>query len=269
MANTEALLQFATSAYSRFHSAPLLSFICYHVHDFNMQVPIGCGSWGYFKVPGSDPLQAYAQAYDFVETNSTFYRTPAISTARGWRKAVPETFEFTVKCSKELTHELGLRPTSRAYEVFEAQKKICKELNAEVLVLQTPPQFDTPESAVKDFFGGLDNGVPIAGVGGRDPAPLTLVWDIRGKNRAGYSALAKDLGIHESFDLSFEDVPADQEMVYSRIFGPDLKSELTTKRLKSINDKVRSSGAKKVYLTFHGSRMYKDAAGLITYRKNG
>jgi len=56
-------------------------------------------------------------------------------------------------------------------------------------------------------------------------------------------------------------------MVYARIFGPDAKSELTPKHIKGIDDKVKSSGAKKVYLTFHGSRMYKDAAGLITYRK--
>jgi len=74
-----------------------------------MQVLIGCGGWGYFKVPGSDPLQAYAQAYDFAEANSTFYRTPALSAAQEWRRSVPDAFEFTVKCSKELTHDLRLR----------------------------------------------------------------------------------------------------------------------------------------------------------------
>jgi len=220
-----------------------------------MQVLIGCGGWGYFRVPGSDPLQAYAQAYDFVETNSPFYRTPALSTARTWRKKAPDNFEFTVKCSKELTHDIGLRPVARAYEAFEEQVWVCRALEAPILVLQTPPLFDTTLTEVKDFFGGLKVD------------DLRLVWDVRGKERLEYSALANDLGITESYDLSREDAPADQDIVYSRIFGPDAKRELTTKHLKTINDKVRSSGAKKVYLTFHGSRMYKDAAGLITYRK--
>lgn len=220
-----------------------------------MMVLIGCGGWGYFKVPGSDPLQAYAQAFDFVEANSTFYRIPAMSTAKAWRKAVPDEFEFTVKCSKELTHGLGLRPTLRAYEVFEAQLDVCKALDASILVLQTPPQFDTPVAEVKDFFCGLKAN------------DVKMVWDIRGKKRPEYSNLARDLCIAESFDLSLEDAPMDQDLLYARIFGPDAKRELTSKHLTTINDKVRSSGAKKVYLTFHGSRMYKDAAGLITYRK--
>jgi uncharacterized protein YecE (DUF72 family) len=220
-----------------------------------MHVLIGCGGWDYFKVPGSDPLQAYAQAYDFVEANSTFYHTPAVPTVKAWRTAVPDKFEFTVKCSKELTHDIGLMPTLRAYEVFEAQKTVCKELNSSMLVLQTPPQFDTPASDVRDFFRGIKTN------------DVKLVWDIRGKKRPEYSNMARDLGITESFDLSMEDAPMDQDLLYARIFGPDAKRELTSKHLKTINDKVRSSGAKKVYLTFHGSRMYKDAAGLITYRK--
>lgn len=230
-----------------------------------MELRIGCGGWGYFKVPGSASLPAYAQAFDFVEANSTFYRTPARSVATGWRKAVPEGFEFSVKCSKELTHDIGLRPIPRAYEVFEAHRALCKALNAEVLVLQTSPAFDTPAAEVKDFFCRLDD--EQTNEGGKRTTPIRLVWDIRGKNKPAYSALARDLGITEAFDLSLEDPPIDQELLYARIFGPDPKGELSFEVLKKINDKAKSSGAKKVYLTFHGSRMYKDAAGLITYRK--
>lgn len=53
---------------------------------------IGTGGWAYFHVPGTDLLAAYANAFDFVEVNSTFYTNPSIEMVRSWRRRVPEDF---------------------------------------------------------------------------------------------------------------------------------------------------------------------------------
>ena len=52
----------------------------------------------------ADRLAFYAEHFDTVELNVTFYRMPAASAFRGWRDAVPDGFVFAVKASRYLTH---------------------------------------------------------------------------------------------------------------------------------------------------------------------
>ena len=72
---------------------------------------IGAGGWGYFDIPGADPLKVYSKAFDFVEVNSTFYNIPSLKTVDSWARRVPETFTFSVKCHRDLTHKYLLSPT--------------------------------------------------------------------------------------------------------------------------------------------------------------
>jgi uncharacterized protein YecE (DUF72 family) len=43
-----------------------------------------------------DRLAFYAEHFDTVELNVTFYRMPRAEAFRGWRDAVPEGFRFAV-----------------------------------------------------------------------------------------------------------------------------------------------------------------------------
>lgn len=221
-----------------------------------MIVFTGCGGWGYFKVPGNR-LQAYARAYDFVETNSTFYRKPTEQQVRTWRATVPAGFEFTVKANSVLTHDEALRPTARAFKAYDRMRHVCRELGASVLVLQTAPGFDTSPRDVKDLFTSVDtNGI-------------TLVWEPRGKNSPTYLTLARDLGMTPSVDISIQEPPPGEDVLYTRIFGPDRTYDIPGDCIKKIDENLKASGAKKAYVTFHGSKMYKDAARFLVYRKDG
>jgi uncharacterized protein YecE (DUF72 family) len=64
------------------------------------------GSWtGIFYPPGKvDELSYYAQRFNTVEINSTFYRPPAAGYAWNWAKKTPEYFDFTVKLWQKFTH---------------------------------------------------------------------------------------------------------------------------------------------------------------------
>jgi uncharacterized protein YecE (DUF72 family) len=86
--------------------------------------PSGAGSWnGIFYPPrGSggrralDELAYYADHFDTVEVNSTFYRLPAVATTRSWAQRTPPGFEFSVKLYQAFTHPGMMVGTSGAQQ---------------------------------------------------------------------------------------------------------------------------------------------------------
>jgi uncharacterized protein YecE (DUF72 family) len=94
-----------------------------------VDVHIGCSGWVYPHwrelfypkgVPQRAWLSYYAEHFDTVEVNNTFYRLPSPSAVQGWAEQSPEGFCFAVKISRYMSHikrlttvETGLR---RFYE---------------------------------------------------------------------------------------------------------------------------------------------------------
>ena len=90
----------------------------------------------------STKLQAYAQLFDAVEINSTFYRLPRVSTAQKWRSkadAVNPKFEFTVKAYQGITHLHRFMGESTS--LFTQLKEICRTLETSVVLFQSPASF--------------------------------------------------------------------------------------------------------------------------------
>src|SRR5271163_771410 len=52
-----------------------------------------------------EQLSYYATQFDTVELDNTFYRTPAISTVKGWCAKTPPGFVFAAKVPRVITHE--------------------------------------------------------------------------------------------------------------------------------------------------------------------
>ena len=50
-------------------------------------------------------LSYYATRFDTVELDNTFYRTPPLSTVRGWEAKTPKGFLFAAKVLQSITHE--------------------------------------------------------------------------------------------------------------------------------------------------------------------
>ena len=63
--------------------------------------------------PGADMTEAelrdhaedcsYAERFDTVEINNTFYRPPAVTTAQSWADRTPPHFEFSLKLFQQFT----------------------------------------------------------------------------------------------------------------------------------------------------------------------
>jgi uncharacterized protein YecE (DUF72 family) len=95
-------------------------------------VRIGCSGWNYAHwrevvYPKGLPVRAwlahYAQLFDTVEVNTTFYRLPRRESVAAWARESPPGFLFAVKASRYLTHMKRLldmdRGVARFYERIE------------------------------------------------------------------------------------------------------------------------------------------------------
>jgi uncharacterized protein YecE (DUF72 family) len=76
--------------------------------------PSGKGTWNgiFYPAPQARPrgkgrfdeLAFYADHFDTVEINSTFYRVPSPATAKSWARRTPPGFEFSLKLYQKFTH---------------------------------------------------------------------------------------------------------------------------------------------------------------------
>jgi uncharacterized protein YecE (DUF72 family) len=82
--------------------------------------PKGKGSWNGLFYPATrsrragkkrsspagqfDELAFYAEHFDTVEINSTFYHIPSVETTQGWARRTPPNFEFSAKLFQKFTH---------------------------------------------------------------------------------------------------------------------------------------------------------------------
>jgi len=66
----------------------------------------------------ADYLSYYSTQFDTVEVDSTFYRTPAISTVKGWDAKTPPGFLFAAKVPQIITHEKMLADCDEDFRAF-------------------------------------------------------------------------------------------------------------------------------------------------------
>lgn len=100
-------------------------------------------------------LEYYASLFNSVEINSTFYKLPKGSTLKKWSENVPESFEFTLKLPKIITHSKNLDYSLNDLEEFiEITESITDKKGC--LLIQFPPsikieKYNKVQSLLKDI----------------------------------------------------------------------------------------------------------------------
>ena len=128
-------------------------------------VRVGCSGWSYadWRTPvyASRPpatwLAQYAELFDTVEVNSTFYRLAREPAVARWAAATPPGFTFTVKASRYLTHIKRLRDLGAPLERFRAP---LAPLGAKLgpTLWQLPPDFRRDDDRLAGALGRLPSG---------------------------------------------------------------------------------------------------------------
>jgi len=100
---------------------------------------------------------------------------------------------------------------------------------------------------------------------------VRLAWEIRGKVSDRTVDLMRDLGMIHCTDISKEMPAVDSDIMYTRLFGHGKHNlyQFDDAELMKIETSAKEKGQDKVYLTFHGARMYSDVARLKVYEKSG
>jgi uncharacterized protein YecE (DUF72 family) len=130
-------------------------------------VLIGCSGWNYRDwkdrlyggAPASEWLELYAEAFDTVELNNTFYRLPSPSAVAGWIERSPPRFTFAVKASRYLTHVKRLANLDRGIKTFwERIEPLAAASKLGPILWQLPENFKRDDERLRGTLAQLPPG---------------------------------------------------------------------------------------------------------------
>lgn len=120
-------------------------------------IHVGCAGWSIPAAhaiafpPRSSQLARYAEVFNSVEINSSFYRTHLPATYRRWAVSVPGSFRFAVKMPRTISHQSRLRDCVSLLENFLGEVD-CLDSKLGYLLLQLPPSLAWDPSIGLPFF---------------------------------------------------------------------------------------------------------------------
>ncbi len=131
------------------------------------ELRIGCSGWNYkhwrelFYPKGLPPkrwLDRYAEVFDTVEINNTFYRLPTRAAVAGWVQQSPPDFLFAVKVSRYLTHIKRLGDLSGLALFLERIEPLLRSPKMGPLLWQLPPNFKRDDERLAAALAELPPG---------------------------------------------------------------------------------------------------------------
>jgi uncharacterized protein YecE (DUF72 family) len=153
------------------------------------ELRIGTSGWSYahwrerFYPPGL-PAKAwlgfYADRFDTVEINGSFYRMPKESTVAGWHERSPDGFMFAWKASRYITQAKRLKdPAEPLAYVLDRAASLKEKLGP--ILFQLPPQMRRDDARLAEFLAVLPKShrfsVEFRDPGWFVPAVLRLLAD--------------------------------------------------------------------------------------------
>jgi uncharacterized protein YecE (DUF72 family) len=106
------------------------------------------------KLPADEMLSYYADRFDTVEINNTFYRMPSTKQLGAWAAQVPPGFTFALKASRQITHSKRLKEAHEAVAYLFQQLAALDERLGPVL-FQLPPNLKKDLPRLEAFLAGL------------------------------------------------------------------------------------------------------------------
>lgn len=126
-------------------------------------VYIGTSGWHYkhwrdlfypAKFPADQMLTFYAQRFDTVELNNSFYHLPLPTSFDKWRETTQRNFVFAVKGSRFTTHMKKLKdPESSTDKFFHVVERLEQKLGP--VLFQLPPRWKLNLERLTEFLQAL------------------------------------------------------------------------------------------------------------------
>ncbi|UIJ43928.1 DUF72 domain-containing protein [Sphingomonas cannabina] len=141
------------------------------------EIRIGCSGWMYRHWRGAfypERLAVnrwfgfYAEHFDTVEINNSFYRLPAAETFAKWKDQAPRDFRYAVKANRYITQAKRLRDCAEPLARMMAPTRRLGDRLGPILY-QLPPRFRLNLERLEDFLKLL-------------PRDLTHAFEFRDKS---------------------------------------------------------------------------------------
>ena len=123
-------------------------------------IRIGTSGWYYnhwtelfypAKLSKSKWFEYYAEHFDTVEINNTFYHQPKQESIKRWQRLAPEHFIYSVKANRYITHIKRLKDASEPLERFFKGVRLLKAKLGPILY-QLPPSLHKDLDLLKTFI---------------------------------------------------------------------------------------------------------------------
>ncbi len=131
-------------------------------------VHVGCSGWAYPHwrerfypkgLPQRKWLAYYAEHFDTVEINNTFYRLPKQEAVNGWVEQSPPAFRFAVKASRYLTHVKRFKTLDPYLDrFFEPLEPLAKSEKLGAVLWQFPENFHRNVERLAAALAALPEG---------------------------------------------------------------------------------------------------------------
>jgi uncharacterized protein YecE (DUF72 family) len=106
-------------------------------------------------------LAYYAERFDTVEINYSFYRTPSPKTVAAWLGETPDGFTFALKAPRRITHDARLRDVAEPLRYFlDVARGLGPKLGP--LLFQLPPNLKKDLDRLGDWLALLPGDLRVA-----------------------------------------------------------------------------------------------------------
>ena len=134
------------------------------------RILIGCSGWNYDhwrhgvfypeRLPASEWLRFYAQRFESVEVNASFYRLPQREVVARWVDETPPNFVLAVKVSRYLTHIVRLKDTGAHLGLLlERIDPLLRSPKLGPLLWQLPGSFRRDDERLAAALGEFPRGL--------------------------------------------------------------------------------------------------------------
>ncbi len=190
-------------------------------------------------------LEYYAEHFNTVEINNTFYQIPEKKTLKEWVKITPDGFRFTVKGSRYITHMKKLKDPEEHLDNFYDGIEPIKEKTG-VILWQLPGNLHKNEEKIENFCRLLDRDF-LNVIEFRHSSWFTEdIYNLL----AGYDVITCSLSAPDDLPEFLEDRT---KKVYLRFHGKEewYKYKYSEEELEGWADRMKRSRAKDYYVYFN------------------
>ena len=138
-----------------------------------MTLYIGTSGWAYPEwkpdfypadLPRSRFVRHYGSRLTACEVNATFYRLQSDETFTNWVRSVPETFRYSVKAHRRITHGRSMAPNDNGRAFIKTFLASLAPLGDHLgaILLQYPPTRERDDAALSAVIDSLPEGLAYA-----------------------------------------------------------------------------------------------------------